>query len=105
MKQIDRQPKDSHFFLFFFLLFLVAVSIILLRLWIQLNHGVDTHNSNAGFHSTLELLDLAHARFQDTGLEAVVNASLGQVKTIVPVGLLLGNGLLFLVGITLLYTL
>lgn len=103
MKQIDRQPKDSHFFLSS--LFLVAVSIILLRLWIQLNHGVNAHNSNAGFHSTLKLLDLAHARFQDTGLEAVVNPSLGQVKTIVPVGLLLGNGLLFLVGITLLYTL
>lgn len=83
----------------------MAVSIILLRLGVQLDHGVNTHNGNAGFNGTLKLLDLAHARFQNTGLEAVVDPTLHQIETIVTVGLLLGNGLFFLVGIALLDTL
>lgn len=83
----------------------MTVSIILLRLGVQLDHGVNTHNGNAGFNGTLELLDLAHARFQNTGLKAVVDPTLHQIETIVTVSLLLGNGLFFLVGIALLDTL
>lgn len=84
---------------------MVSVSVILLHLWVQLNHSVNTHDGNASFDGTLKLLDLAHARFQDTSLEAVVDAPLHQVETVVLVGLLLGNGLLLLVGIAFLYAL
>ena len=84
---------------------MVSLPIILLRLWVQLNHRINTHDSNASFDSTLELLDLAHARFEHTSLEAVVDPPLHQVETVVLVGLLLGNGLLFLVGVAFLYAL
>lgn len=83
----------------------MTVSIVLLRLWVQLDHRVNTHNSNTGFHSTLKLLDLAHAGFQDTSLEAVVDAALHQIEAVVLVGLLLSNSLLFLVSIAFLNTL
>lgn len=84
---------------------LVTVSIILLPLRVQLDHGIDTHNGNASLDGTLQLLDLTHARLEDTGLEGVVNTTLGQVETIVAVGLLLGDSLLLLVGIAVLHTL
>lgn len=83
----------------------MAVSIILLRFWVQLDHRVDTHNGDTGLHGTLELLDLTHARFQDTSLKAVVNPALHQVEAIVAVCLLFGDGLLFLVGVSFLYAL
>lgn len=83
----------------------MTVSIILLRLGVQLDHGVDTHDGDAGLDSTLELLDLSHAGLQHTGLEGIVDAALHQIQTVVAVGLLLGNGLLFLVGVTLLHPL
>lgn len=84
---------------------LVTVAVILLSLRVQLDHGINTHDGYASLDGTLELLDLAHGRFQDTSLEAVVDASLHQVKAVVLVGLLLGDGLLFLVGIAFLYAL
>lgn len=81
------------------------MSVILLRLWVQLNNRINTHDRNASLDSTLELLDLAHARLEHTSLEAVVDPSLHQVETVVLVGLLLGDGLLFLIGVAFLYTL
>lgn len=83
----------------------VSMSVILLRLWVQLNNRINTHDGNASLDSTLELFDLAHARFEHTSLEAVVDPPLHQVETVVLVGLLLGDGLLFLVGIAFLYAL
>lgn len=83
----------------------MAVSIILLRLWVQLDHRVNTHDSDTSLDGTLELLDLAHARLENTSLKAVVDPALGQVKTVVAVGLLLGDGLLFLVGVSFLHAL
>ena len=79
---------------------LVTVSVILLHLGVQLDHGINTHNGNAGFDGTLELLDLAHAGFQNTGLHGVMDTALRQVETVVAVRLLLGDSLLFLVGVT-----
>jgi hypothetical protein len=84
---------------------LVAVSVILLSLRIQLNHGINAHDGNAGLDGALELLDLAHAGLQHAGLEAVVDASLHQVEAVVPIGLLLGDFFLGLVGIAFLYAL
>ena len=83
----------------------VSMSVILLRLWVQLNNRINTHDGNASLDSTLKLFDLAHARFEHTSLKAVVDPSLHQVETVVLVGLLLGDGLLFLVGIAFLYAL
>ena len=97
--------KSLFLFLFLFLKILVAVSIILLRLWVQLDHRVDTHDGNTGLHGTLKLLNLTHAGFQDTGLQAVVDAALHQVEAVVLVRLFLGDGLLFLVRIAFLHTL
>ena len=81
------------------------MAIILLRFWVQLDHRVDTHNGDTGLHGTLELFDLAHARLQDTSLKAVVNPALRQVETVVAVGLLFGDGFLFLVGVSFLHPL
>lgn len=73
--------------------------IILRRLFgVQLDHGIDTHDSNAGLDGTLQLLDLAHARLEHASLNGVVDAALHEVETVVLVRLLLGNGLLILVG-------
>lgn len=75
----------------------MTVSIILTPLFrIQLDEGVDSHNSNASLDSRLQLLDLAHAGLEHTGLDAVVHLALCQVKTVVLVVLLLGNLLLLL---------
>lgn len=84
---------------------LVAVAIILLPLGVQLDDRVNAHDGYAGLDGTLQLLDLAHAGLEDTGLQAVVNASLHQVQAVVAVRLLLGNGLFLLVGITFLHAL
>jgi len=83
----------------------VAVAVIRRLLGVQLDDRINTHDGNAGLDSTLELLDLAHAGLQHTGLESVVNTSLHQIQSIVAVGLLLGDGLLLLISITILYTL
>lgn len=76
----------------------MTVSVILLPFRVQLDHGIDTHDGYAGLNSTLELLDLTHAGFQDTCLDAIVDPSLGQIKTIVLVVLLLCDSLIVLVG-------
>lgn len=76
----------------------VAITLRLL-LGVQLDHGINAHNGYTSFNSTLELLNLAHAGFQNTGLEAVVDSSLHQIETIALVCLLLGDSLLVLVGI------
>ena len=81
------------------------MAIILLLLRVQLDHRVNTHDSNASLDSTLQLLDLAHAGLQNTGLQSVVDASLRQIQSVVAVSLLLGNGLLLLIGVAILHTL
>lgn len=78
------------------------MTVILFPLRIQLDHGINTHDSYASFDGTLQLLHLAHAGLQDTSLQTVVDSALHQIQAVVPVGLLLGDGLLFLVGIALL---
>lgn len=83
----------------------MTVSIILLLLRIQLDHGINTHDGYAGLDRTLQLLNLAHAGFQNAALEAVVDTSLHQVEAVVSIGLLLGNGFLGLVRIAFLHAL
>lgn len=77
----------------------MTVTIILLLFRVQLDHGVDTHDRDACFDSTLQLADLAHAGFQYAGLEAVVDTALHQVEAVVLIRLLLGNGFFGLVGV------
>lgn len=78
----------------------MAVSIIFSRLFrVQLDHGVNTHDSDTCLDSTLQLLNLAHAGFKHTGLDRVDDSAFGQVKTVVAVCLLLGDCLFFFVGI------
>lgn len=81
---------------------LVTMAIILLLLWIQLDHGVDTHDGDARLDGTLQLADLAHAGFEHAGLEAVVDAALHQVEAVVLIRLFLGDGFLGLVSVALL---
>lgn len=52
------------------------MSVILLHLWVQLDHGIDTHDGNAGLNSTLELLNLAHTGLQYTSLEGIMHTAL-----------------------------
>ena len=84
---------------------LVAMTIILRLLGVQLDDRVNAHDGYASLHSTLELLDFAHAGLQHTSLQSVVNPPLSQIQTVVTVSLLLGNGLLLLVSIAVLHTL
>ena len=83
----------------------MSMSVILLLLRIQLNHGINPHNRNASLDRTLELLDLAHARLQDTSLDRVGNLALHQVEAVVLVRLLLSDGLFVLVGVAFLNSL
>ena len=72
---------------------LVAVSVILTPLLrIKLNQSIDPHNRHASLDSTLELLDLAHARLEHTGLDTVVHTALGEVEAVVLVALGFGDG-------------
>lgn len=83
----------------FWLLSLVTVTIITtLVLRVELDHGVDSHDGHTGLNSTLQLLDLAHGRFQNTHLQAIDNTALGKVQTVVLVVLLLGKRLLVFGG-------
>ena len=84
---------------------LVAVAVIRRLLGVKLDDRVNAHDGYASLHGTLQLLDLAHAGLQHTGLEGIVDPSLHQIQTVVAVGLLLSNGLLLLVGIAILHTL
>jgi hypothetical protein len=84
---------------------IMAMSIISLLFRIQLDHGINTHDGNASLNSTLELLELTHARLKHTSLEAVMDTALCQVEPVVAVFLLLGNGLLLFVGFAFLDTL
>lgn len=83
----------------------MTVSIILPLLRVQLDDRIDTHDGDAGLDGTLELLDLAHAGLQHACLEGVVDAALREIKAVVAVRLLLGDGLLFFVGVAILHTL
>ena len=51
--------------------------------WIQLNQGIDTHNSHTRLYCRLQLLDLAHARLKYTCLEGVVYLSICEIETVV----------------------
>ena len=51
------------------------------------------------------MLHLAHARFENTGLDGVLDSALGEIKTVVAVCLLLGDGFFFFIGVTFLETL
>ena len=71
----------------------MAVSVVLAPLLrIKLDQSVDPHDRHTGLYGTLELLDLAHAGLEHTGLQAVVHAALGQVEAVVAVALGLGDG-------------
>lgn len=69
------------------------MSIVTLLLRIQLDHGVDSHYGDASLDGRLELLDLAHARFEDTCFHAVLHPTLAEVETVVLVALGLGQSL------------
>jgi hypothetical protein len=78
----------------------MAVSIVFSRPFrVQLDHGVNTHDSDTCLDSTLQLLHLAHAGFEHTSLDRVDDSTFGQVKSVVLVCLLLGDCLFFFVGI------
>lgn len=81
------------------------MAVIRRLLGVKLDDRVNAHDSYASFHGTLQLLDLAHAGLQHTGLEGIMNPSLHQIQTVVAVSLLLSNGLLLLIGVALLHTL
>jgi len=78
----------------------VTMSIILLAFRVQFDDSINAHDGNTGLDSTLELLELTHARLQNTSLEAVMHTALCQVETVVTVLLLLSNGRLFLVSLS-----
>jgi hypothetical protein len=75
---------------------MTVIAALLLR--IKLDHRVDSHDSHTGLDGTLQLLDLAHGRLQNTHLQAVDHTALGQIQTVVLVVLLLGERLLVLSG-------
>ncbi len=52
----------------------MTVSVILLRLGIQLDQGINAHDANAGLDGTLQLPDLAHTGFQHANLDYTVGA-------------------------------
>lgn len=83
---------------------LMAVSVIFALLGIQLNHGVDSHDGNACFDSTLKLLHFAHAGFQDTSLDGISYSALQELEPIVSIVLLLGDSFIGFVGNALLNT-
>ena len=67
----------------------IVAATLLLR--VQLNQRIDTHDGHARLDGRLQLLDLAHAGLEDTGLQAVVHLSICQVQTVVLVVLRLGE--------------
>lgn len=71
----------------------IVTATLLFR--IQLDEGIDSHNSNTRLHCRLQLLDFAHAGFQHTSLEGVVYLAIGKIQTVVLVVL----GLCKLLGI------
>jgi hypothetical protein len=70
---------------------MTIITALLLR--VKLDHGVNSHDSHTSLNSTLQLLDLAHGRLQNTHLQTVDNTTLGQIQTVVLVVLLLGKRL------------
>lgn len=84
-------------FLHLLYIVLMSVSIITaaLLLRIQLDEGIDSHNGNARLHCRLQLLDLAHAGFQNTSLERVVYLAISKIQAVVLVVL----GLCKLLGV------
>ena len=73
---------------------MTIITTLVLR--VELDHRVDSHDSHTGLDGTLQLLDLAHGRLQNTHLQAVDNTALGKIQTVVLVVLLLGERLLVL---------
>ena len=67
----------------------IVAATLLLR--VQLNQRIDTHDGHARLDGRLQLLDLAHAGLEDTGLQAVVHLAICQVQTVVLVVLRLGE--------------
>lgn len=95
----NARQKVVVFYKMLLLLPLVTVTVIAaLLLRIKLDHRVNSHDSHTSLDSTLQLLDLAHGRLQNTHLQAVDNTTLGQVQTVVLVVLLFGERLLVLGG-------
>lgn len=79
---------------FFLSLPLVTMTVITtLLLGVELDDGIDSHDSHTSLDSTLQLLDLAHGRLQDTHLQTVDDTALGQIQTVVLVVLLFGERL------------
>lgn len=50
---------------------------------IQLNQRINPHNGDTRLDRALQLLHLAHARLQDTGLETIMDFTVGQVEAVV----------------------
>lgn len=71
---------------------LVSMPVVTaLLLWIKLNQCIDTHNRHTRLDGRLELLDLAHAGLQNTGLQAVMYLAICEIQTVVLVVLRLGK--------------
>jgi hypothetical protein len=84
----------------------MAMTVVFsLPLGIQFDHRVNAHDGDARLHGALQLLDLAHARFQDTIFDRINYSSLCQIESIIPICPLLGNSLLFVIGVSFLDTL
>jgi hypothetical protein len=67
----------------------IVLTAPLLR--VQLDQRVNTHNGDTRLNRRLELLNLAHAGLEHTGLEAVVYLAVREVQAIVLVVLRLGE--------------
>jgi hypothetical protein len=67
----------------------IVLTAPLLR--VQLDQRVNTHNGDTGLNRRLELLNLAHAGLEHTGLEAVVYLAVREVQAVVLVVLRLGE--------------
>jgi hypothetical protein len=67
----------QHAFCYSCLMTMTIITALLLR--IKLNHGVNPHDSHTSLDSTLQLLDLAHGRLQDTHFQTVDNTALGKI--------------------------
>lgn len=82
----------------------MAMSVIFALLRIQFNHGIDSHDGNACFDGTLELLHFAHARFQDTSFDGISYSALQELEPVVSIVLLLGDSFVGFIGNALLDT-
>lgn len=72
---------------------------------VQLDQGIYSHNRYASLHRALQLLDLAHARFQYARLDLIHHLTFHQVQAVVLVIFLLDKRLLVFLRVSVLGTL